>query len=230
MRSGSPGESKTRIAAGLFGAIALVAFSLSCGGGAASPVAAPAGTAVLTVSPASLSFGNQPVGTMSTAQSITLTNSGAGVVQISGIEITGPNPGDFVEANTCANSLGTGASCAVAVSFAPVAAGTIAAVLDVSTSTSPNAQSVSISGIGNHDVLLEWAASPTAGVSGYNVYRGTTPGGENPTPLNNGLVDATSYADETIVSGATYYYTVKAVGANGVSQSPASNETVATAP
>ena len=65
---------------------------------------------------------------------------------------------------------------------------------------------------------LSWTASSGA-ISGYNIYRGTTPGGENySTPINGGtLVTTTTYSDTTASSGTTYYYTVKAVNASGSS-------------
>ena len=75
-------------------------------------------------------------------------------------------------------------------------------------------------------INLSWTA-PGGAVAGYNVYRGTTPGGENyAAPLNGGtLVGGTSYSDTTAVAGTAYYYTVKAVNAAG--GSAASNEAVA---
>ena len=46
-------------------------------------------------------------------------------------------------------------------------------------------------------INLSWTA-PSGTVSGYNVYRGTTPGGESGTPLNGGtLVTTTTYSDTT---------------------------------
>jgi hypothetical protein len=70
---------------------------------------------------------------------------------------------------------------------------------------------------------LSWTAA-TGTVTGYNVYRGTTAGGESTTPINGSPLSAsaTSYADTTAVGGNTYYYVVKAV--NGLAVSPASNE------
>ena len=66
----------------------------------------------------------------------------------------------------------------------------------------------------NNLVSLNWSGS--AGALTYNVYRGTTAGGESATPLATG-VNGTSYQDATAVNGTTYYYTVKAVNSVGVS-------------
>ena len=76
---------------------------------------------------------------------------------------------------------------------------------------------------GNSQVTLGWTAS--AGATSYNVYRGTTSGGESTTPIATG-VTGTSYADTAVTNGTTYYYTVKAINAGGTSA--ASNEASAT--
>ena len=55
---------------------------------------------------------------------------------------------------------------------------------------------------------LTWTASP--GALGYNIYRGTTAGGESSTPVASG-VTATSFIDSNVVTGTTYYYYVTAV-------------------
>jgi titin len=89
---------------------------------------------------------------------------------------------------------------------------------------------VSLSGTGIHDVILSWTASTTTGVVGYNVYRGTTSGGESATPLNSSPVNGTTYTDTTVQAGQTYYYVVTAVASNDVTQSADSNEVSATVP
>ena len=62
-----------------------------------------------------------------------------------------------------------------------------------------------------HSVTLTWTASTTTGVTGYNIYRGTTAGGENyTTPLNSALVTGTTYVDTTVSPLTTYYYTAEA--------------------
>jgi fibronectin type 3 domain-containing protein len=65
---------------------------------------------------------------------------------------------------------------------------------------------------------------------GYNVYRGTTSGGESSTPLNSTPINGTAYTDESVTAGVTYYYLVTAVASNDVAQSAASNEAAATVP
>jgi Glycoside hydrolase family 44/PA14 domain/Fibronectin type III domain len=74
---------------------------------------------------------------------------------------------------------------------------------------------------GDGKVTLSWNAS--AGATSYNVYRGTTSGGE--TLLQSG-VTATTYADPGLTNGTTYFYRVTAV--NGVGEGAMSAEVSAT--
>jgi hypothetical protein len=62
-------------------------------------------------------------------------------------------------------------------------------------------------------------------ITGYDVYRGTTPGGEGSTPVATG-VPSNSFTDTGLVNGTTYYYRVAAV--NAVGTSPQSGEASAT--
>jgi fibronectin type 3 domain-containing protein len=79
-----------------------------------------------------------------------------------------------------------------------------------------------------HSASLAWVASPSTGVVGYNVYRGTVSGGPY-TLLNTTPVSAVAYQDISVLAGQTYYYVVKAVGSGGA-LSVASNEIQAVVP
>jgi len=76
---------------------------------------------------------------------------------------------------------------------------------------------------GNGSVTLGWTGS--AGATSYNVYRGTSAGGEGATPIKTGIV-SNGYTDSNLTNGTTYYYLVTAV-ANSLS-SDFSNEAHAT--
>ena len=67
---------------------------------------------------------------------------------------------------------------------------------------------------GTAKVSLSWKAS--TGAKSYNVYRGTSAGGEGATPLKTG-VTTTSFTDTGLTSGTPYYYKVAAVNAAGTS-------------
>ena len=76
-------------------------------------------------------------------------------------------------------------------------------------------------------VVLSWTAS-TSPVVGYNAYRSTISGGQY-TKLNSSLIATTSYTDQTVQSGSTYYYVATAVDSQG-NESSYSNQAVATVP
>lgn len=64
-----------------------------------------------------------------------------------------------------------------------------------------------------HTVTLTWKASPSR-VSGYNVYRKTA-SESNYRKINSSLVQGVSYKDNTVESGATYHYVIRAVDSEG---------------
>src|SRR5271154_2782786 len=62
-----------------------------------------------------------------------------------------------------------------------------------------------------HTVKLKWRASSSQ-VAGYNVYRSTTPAG-NYVRINSSPVPGTTFTDDAVESGLTYYYVTRAVDA-----------------
>jgi fibronectin type 3 domain-containing protein len=85
--------------------------------------------------------------------------------------------------------------------------------------TVPSAPSGLVASGGSGQVVLSWSAPASDGgaaITGYNIYRGTTPGGESATPVATG-VNLTSFTDTGVTNGTTYYYTVAAVNAVGIS-------------
>lgn len=184
----------------------------------------------LSLSPSNLSFGSQAVGTTSAAEIVTLTNTGSGALSVSSIAMTGANPADFAETgNTCGSSLAPGGACTVEVTFTPSIAGARTATLSFTDNAGGSPQTVGLTGTGIPDVILNWGASPSSGVMGYDVYRGTASGGESTTPLNSTPIEGTTYVDDTVTPGTTYYYILRSIGPNGVESAP-SNEATATVP
>lgn len=92
--------------------------------------ATPVPPGQIAFSPTSLSFSTAP-GTASSPQTVTATNSGGSTFNISSISITGTNPGDFSQTNTCGATLAKGASCNISVTFNRSTAGTSTANLAV---------------------------------------------------------------------------------------------------
>lgn len=66
---------------------------------------------------------------------------------------------------------------------------------------------------GGSEVVLKWTAPEQSKsiLLGYNIYEGTSPGGESTSPVNNLPLTGTSYAIFDISGGTTYYFDVTAV-------------------
>jgi hypothetical protein len=97
--------------------------------------------------------------------------------------------------------------------------------------TVPGPPSLFLATPGNTQVALTWTTPPNGGspLEGYNVFEGTSPGGEPAMPINGGtLITTTSFTATGLTNGTTYYFTVEAV--NAVGSSPPSNELSATPP
>jgi hypothetical protein len=105
-------------------------------------VAAHAGSPAVTLSPTSLTFGTQLRGTMSPAQTVTLTNTGTASLTITSIRPSAY----YSETNTCQSTLAAGASCTISVSFNPAANGTITGSIIVADNASGGTQAVSLTG------------------------------------------------------------------------------------
>jgi streptogramin lyase len=103
------------------------------------------GTPAVTLSPASLSFGTVTTGTSSPAQIVTVTNSGTGVLMVSNIAISG----DYTQtSNGCSSNLGINATCQIAVTFTPSAAGARTGTLTLTTNATGSPQTVALTGTG----------------------------------------------------------------------------------
>ncbi len=100
-----------------------------------------------TVSPSSLGFSSQIVGTTSAAKTVTLTNSGTGPLTMSNISTAAP----FSQTNNC-TTLAAGAFCTINVSFSPSAVGTATGTLTINDNA--GTQTVSLSGRGTGPVQI----------------------------------------------------------------------------
>ena len=101
----------------------------------------------------SLSFGNQNIGTTSSAQTVTLTNAGAKIMTIS--SITAPAPYDL-GAGTCPDSGGTldaGDSCTILVEFAPTVLGSAPANLSIQSDAGSSPDLVALTGTGTQPLV-----------------------------------------------------------------------------
>jgi probable HAF family extracellular repeat protein len=88
-------------------------------------------TSALTLTPGSLAFGNVPINTSSAAQSVTVTNTSAKAVAITGIALRGTAPKQFAFTDDCGQSLAAHAICTIKVRFKPTTKSAKNAFLDV---------------------------------------------------------------------------------------------------
>jgi hypothetical protein len=97
------------------------------------------------LSPSSLTFASQTVGTTSTAQPVVLTNNGTATLTISGIAPSG----DYAESNNCAASVTAGSGCTINVTFKPTTTGARPGTLTITDNAAGSPQSVVLSGTGS---------------------------------------------------------------------------------
>ena len=98
-----------------------------------------------TASPASLNFSGQMYGSSSSAQTVTLRNTGAVVLTPTSVAVSG----DFSETDNCAgNTVQPGQSCAIQVTFTPTQIGSRTGHLTIYTNVTGGQLTVSLSGSG----------------------------------------------------------------------------------
>ena len=102
----------------------------------------------VALSPPTVNFGVQVVGSRSPAQKVVLTNVGTTTLDISSIAVTGTNAGDFSENNNCGSSLPPKAHCTIRVTFKPTKLGPRTAAVTITDNAAGSPQSVPLSGIG----------------------------------------------------------------------------------
>ena len=124
----------------------------------------------VVVSPASLDFGTQLVGAITSPQTVTLTNNNAAALAITSIAVVATAPPaaatDFAIASggTCGTSLPAGMSCTVNVTFTPSVASAESAKLVFTDADPSSPQFVTLTGTGTNSapvVLL----TPTTGLN-----------------------------------------------------------------
>lgn len=143
----------TTIAA-VSGNIVLTDNSLNVAGATQSVPLSGNGTnpVVLSISPSSLVFDPQIVGTLSPAQALTVRNVGAVPINPIAAVIGGANSGDFaIAASSCSGTLAINATCTIDITYSPLAAGMRSATVTLSASDSADprystSQVVSITG------------------------------------------------------------------------------------
>jgi surface antigen len=147
------------------GSFPIVVTNLPPGGGssAGSSLTITTATPTMSVTPSSLSFGNQKVGTSATNLPVMVQNAGSGSLAVPSASISGTNASDFTVSNSCTNTLSTGQSCQMQVGFTPGSTGSRSATLTIlSSGASGSPQTVALSGQGiSAGVQITATVSPT---------------------------------------------------------------------
>jgi hypothetical protein len=113
----------------------------------------------VSLNPTSVPFASQNVGTVSNAQSVTVTNTGTADLNVGSATLIGTNSGDFQLTNGCVLSLAPGGSCTIQVRFAPTASGTRTAQVQLIDDAPTSPQLINLSGTG---VAASLSVSPTS--------------------------------------------------------------------
>ena len=100
----------------------------------------------MSLTPTSLGFGNQTINSTSSAQTVTVKNSGTATLNITGVNLTGTNSSAFILTSSCGSTLAIGASCTFQVAFAPTATGAMSATASIIDNAAGSPQSVVLSG------------------------------------------------------------------------------------
>jgi hypothetical protein len=108
------------------------------------PLAGTGGIPAVSLTPGSLTFTSQVVGTTSPPQPATLKNTGNGPLSITSIALSG----DFAQTNSCGSTVNAGASCTFNVTFTPTAAGTHTGAITITDDAAGSPHAVSLTGTG----------------------------------------------------------------------------------
>jgi hypothetical protein len=143
----------------------------------------------MSLSPTSLSFGNQVINTTSSVKTVTVKNTGSATLYLSSIA---PTAGFSISSTTCGATLAVGKTCEVKVTFTPSGVGAVKGVLSFSDNASGSPQSEVLSGTGVEPATL----SPVSATYAKQKV-GTTSAAKTFTLTNNQAAALTSIAIST---------------------------------
>jgi hypothetical protein len=177
------------------------------------------GTPTANISPTTLTFPGEIVGTTSGPQAVTLSNKGNALLTISSTA----HSGDFAESDSCGGTVAVGATCALNITFTPTANGPRTGSITVTDNAAASPQSVALTGTGLDFSVSSQTSSQTvsAGLSATYTIAATALGGAfnnavaftasgapagstvtfNPTPVTPGATSATTTMTVTLTAG-----------------------------
>ena len=148
------------------------------------------------ISGTALDFGSQNVGEPTSSQALTVTNLGAGVLDLKSVVISP----DYRLTNSCGSTLAGGASCALSIAFDPTAAGARPGTLSITTNGAHTTHKVALTGVGTRPSIvvlpsaLVFSAQRIGTASGSQAVTVSNPGTG---PLTIAAIAATAGFSET---------------------------------
>ena len=100
----------------------------------------------VSLTPQTVSFGGQPIGTTSPPQTVTLHNVGSAPLLIRGVFAV--PVGQFSETNSCNDIVGGGENCAITITFTARRAGLATGAVEIIDNAVPAAQQIRLTGTG----------------------------------------------------------------------------------
>lgn len=113
-----------------------------CGGGTMG--GGEVGKPSTSVSPKTLTFGDEVTGTTSQSLTITLTNFGTAALSIASIAASA----NFQQTNNCGSTLAPAANCTIIVTFSPTTAGSLSGTISINDNAAGSPQTIPVSGTG----------------------------------------------------------------------------------
>jgi hypothetical protein len=159
-------------------------------------------TPTVTLSSSNLAFGNQQINTTSTAQTVTLTNTGTAALNLTSIAASTK----YAQTNTCGSSVAAGANCTISVTFTPTATGSRPGTITITDNATGSPQTVNLTGTG---VAPSASFLPTSLAFG-NQNVNTTSAAQTVTLTNGG----TATLNVTSIAASTKYAQTNTCGSS----------------
>jgi 6-phosphogluconolactonase (cycloisomerase 2 family) len=158
----------------------------------------------ITLTPPTLAFGNQTLGSTSVTQSVTIKNTGT-----TSLGLTFAASGSYIKSNpasgACGSSLAGGASCTIDVQFSPAVLGAIDGSVSVSYAGTNSPQVVGLTGTGVGQVTLSPASiafSPQQVDTTSSVHKVTVSNNSSSAISVNSIVSSTDFKEINTCGGS----------------------------
>jgi chitodextrinase len=156
---------------------------------------------LFSATPTSLDFAEQDVHVGSTPRAVTITNTGASALTVTGVTVSGAQATDFSQTNTCVGSLAPAANCTIDVVFTPGAGGVRNATITVADNAVGNPHTISLTGTGSGFTIAPQTSVIVAPQGQQFVVTGN--GGSGVTWSVDGVAGGTA-ATGTVTAGGLY--------------------------